>query len=78
MATIGVDTGGTFTDLVRVEKGRIDVVKLPSTLKLSTSGLTQCTKSDDALIADVNACKSSIHFVWISMKSGFGPCSLSA
>jgi len=35
-------------------------VTFPSTLKLATKGLPQCTKSDDALIADVNACKSSI------------------
>jgi len=35
-------------------------VTFPSTLKLATKGLPQCTKSDDALIADVNVCKSSI------------------
>jgi hypothetical protein len=35
-------------------------ITLPSTLKVSTSGLDQCTASDDALIADVNACKKSI------------------
>ena len=31
MRTIGVDTGGTFTDLVRLERGRITVRKVPST-----------------------------------------------
>ena len=36
------------------------VVKLPSTLKLSTSGLDQCKASDDELIADINVCKKSI------------------
>ena len=35
-------------------------ITFPSTLKLSTSGLTQCKASDEELIADVNTCKSSI------------------
>ncbi len=30
-STIGVDTGGTFTDLVLVERGRVRVEKVPST-----------------------------------------------
>jgi hypothetical protein len=36
------------------------VIKLPSSLKLSTSGLETCKASDDDLIADVNTCKKSI------------------
>jgi hypothetical protein len=35
-------------------------ITFPSTLKLSTKGLDQCTASDDALIDDVNVCKKSI------------------
>jgi hypothetical protein len=35
-------------------------VTFPSTLKVSTSGLTQCTASDTELIANINVCKSSI------------------
>jgi hypothetical protein len=36
-------------------------ITLPSTLKLSTKGLPQCTKSDDAILAaPKTACKSSI------------------
>jgi len=35
-------------------------ITFPSTLKLSTSGLDQCTASDDELIANVNNCKKSI------------------
>ncbi len=35
-------------------------ITFPSSLKLSLSGLTQCTATDDALINDVNVCKSSI------------------
>ncbi len=36
-------------------------ISFPSTLKLSTKGLPQCTKSDDALVnAGPSACKSSI------------------
>ncbi|HEY6887079.1 MAG TPA: hypothetical protein VI300_04840, partial [Solirubrobacter sp.] len=35
-------------------------ITLPSTLKVSTSGLDVCKASDDALIADVNTCKKSI------------------
>jgi hypothetical protein len=35
-------------------------ITFPSTLKLSTKGLDQCTASDDALINDVNVCKKSI------------------
>lgn len=35
-------------------------ITLPSTLKVSTSGLNQCTKSDEQLLADVNVCKKAI------------------
>ena len=35
------------------------VVKLPSTLKLSTSGLDQCTADDEALIADQSVCSKA-------------------
>ena len=35
-------------------------ITLPSSLKVSTSGLDLCKASDDALIADVNTCKKSI------------------
>ncbi len=35
-------------------------VTLPSTLKLSTSGLTQCKATDTELLEDINTCKSSI------------------
>jgi hypothetical protein len=35
-------------------------ITFPSTLKVSTKGLKQCTKSDDDIIADVNVCKASI------------------
>jgi hypothetical protein len=35
-------------------------VTLPSTLKLSTSGLTACKADEEALAQDVNECKSSI------------------
>ncbi len=35
-------------------------VTLPSTLKLSLKGLTQCKASDDDLLSDINVCKSSI------------------
>ncbi len=35
-------------------------ITFPSTLKLSTKGLDQCTASDDELIDDVNVCKKSI------------------
>ncbi len=35
-------------------------ISLPSTLKLSTKGLDQCTASDTALIDNVNVCKKSI------------------
>ena len=34
-------------------------VTLPSTLKLSTSGLTQCKATDTELLANINTCKSS-------------------
>ena len=34
-------------------------VAFPSTIKVSTKGLDQCTKSNDELIADVNVCKKS-------------------
>jgi len=34
-------------------------IKFPSTIKLSTKGLDQCTASDDALIANVNVCKKA-------------------
>jgi hypothetical protein len=36
------------------------VVKLPSTLKLSTKGLDVCKASDDDLINNINTCKKSI------------------
>jgi hypothetical protein len=36
------------------------VVKLPSTLKLSTKGLDECKASDEDLINNVNTCKKSI------------------
>ncbi len=35
-------------------------ITFPSSLKLSLSGLSQCKESDDALINNVNVCKSSI------------------
>jgi len=35
-------------------------ITFPSTLKLSTKGLDQCTASDDDLIANINVCKKSI------------------
>jgi hypothetical protein len=35
-------------------------ITFPSTLKLTTSGLDQCTASDDALIASTAVCKKSI------------------
>jgi hypothetical protein len=35
-------------------------ITFPSTLKLSTKGLDQCKATDDALIEDVNVCKTSI------------------
>jgi hypothetical protein len=35
-------------------------VTFPSTLKMSTSGLTTCKASDDDLLADIDTCKSSI------------------
>jgi hypothetical protein len=34
-------------------------VSFPSTIKVSTKGLDQCTASNDELIADVNVCKKS-------------------
>ncbi len=34
-------------------------IKFPSTLKLSTKGLNQCTASDDDLINDVSICKKA-------------------
>ena len=34
-------------------------VKFPSTIKLSTKGLDQCTATDEALIANVNVCKKA-------------------
>ena len=35
-------------------------ITFPSTLKISTKGLDQCTASDEEIIADVNVCKKSI------------------
>lgn len=35
-------------------------ITFPSTLKISTKGLDQCTASDDDIINDVNVCKKSI------------------
>ena len=35
-------------------------ITFPSTIKLSTKGLDQCTASDDALIADVSVCKKAV------------------
>lgn len=35
-------------------------ITFPSTLKLSTKGLDQCTASDEEIIADINVCKKSI------------------
>jgi len=35
-------------------------IKFPSTLKLSTKGLDQCTASDDKLLENINVCKKSI------------------
>jgi hypothetical protein len=35
-------------------------IAFPSTIKVSTKGLDECTASDDELIADVNVCKKSI------------------
>jgi hypothetical protein len=35
------------------------VVTLPSTLKLSTTGLTQCTATDEEIIADPSTCNSA-------------------
>jgi hypothetical protein len=34
-------------------------ITLPSTLKLSTKGLPQCTKSDEAVLSDPSICKSA-------------------
>jgi len=34
-------------------------ITFPSSIKVSTKGLNQCTATDDELIADVNVCKSS-------------------
>jgi len=56
MHSVGVDIGGTFTDLVGIRDGIIYIEKASTVVDDPTKGVTNCVEGVDISLADIDQC----------------------